>query len=212
MKLIFIYVLIIFHKVESCLSETTKNYKDLDNSILLRKLQNLQNQNQEENTRVITWSEMLAEVLVNHIKIFTFNNQDYNEVQNDPKPVSQNIFTKMFSDVLEFYKRYVYDKWIYKRHVNNVENSDTNKHPVTDNKSLNDDVEIIEPVYHGKLCKNCEEGLTTEIDLKNCPKGYIIDAKGNCADPKSSNFIFSIPFQCPNGYRRDWLGYCRISL
>lgn len=218
-------VLFIISETNSLYINDNSFHKDVEEKrILLRKLQNLQEHDARNASQTPSWSEILADILVK--RIFPFHKTNNETARLTTFEDEKNVLVRSFSFVLKVYKKYLYDK-LHHNHdtvtdTNNtkiqVNNSDAN----TDNKqkdveviypeiidSLNDDVEIIEPKYHGKLCDNCKED--TDIESTDCKEGLIRDANGICI-PKSSKFILSIPFQCPIGYKRDWLGYCRQKL
>lgn len=204
----------------------TSHKQQTGQRILLRKLQTFQRADPKEKTA--TWNQILADALVNRIKIFSFNKATENELRN-PVDTESNFLTNCISQMMHLYKRFFYDR---KRIDNTTElnkekeaQNNANKEIVeteTDFVDPKDEVEVVEPRYHGKLCVNCDKNTenetvgngtdTVEIAKKaptvtDCPDG-LVASEGGCTDAKSK-FILSIPYQCPTGYRRDWLGYCR---
>ncbi|CAK1579723.1 unnamed protein product [Parnassius mnemosyne] len=175
-----------------------------ERGIFLRKLQSSIRSSPEEGVQSLTWSEILADVLVKRILF----QKPY--VVNE----TQQIFSSIFEDVTITTTSESSTTYYIDIQLNEAERP---KDPKEDFEiiTINPDVEIIEPEYHGKLCKGCKEGNNEQNDYKivkeDCPIGLKRDAKGNCEDPKSSNFILSVPYQCPIGYRADWFGYCRMS-
>lgn len=197
---------------------TKANFVDTQQKILLRKLQNFQ-QN-DSNPKTVTWNEILADVLVNK-----GNNLEISGDHN------QNIWTKCMSQMLLVYKTYIYDNIKYF----NRETSDspTNAEPTNatpdptdsptekpnDTKASVDpktEVEIIEPEYHGRVQEisteghKILEGSIRDTKATECPEGFVEDEEGQCVKTKSSQFILAIPRQCPTGYRRDRMGFCRL--
>ncbi|CAG4964387.1 unnamed protein product [Colias eurytheme] len=180
---------------------------DKKDNILLRKLQGFID---ERENQTVSWSELLANIVVNKITV-TFHKSANNETDNFA--VTHNRFTNLISNVFKFFKSNVYDKIKGYSDQNNVVNDiDTalqgDKRIIKSSDDPNNDVEVFEPKYHGKLCENCNE--TTEIEVTNdCPEGYSKDENGDCVKMQISKFIVSVPNQCPIGYRPDWRGYCR---
>ncbi|KAJ8724247.1 hypothetical protein PYW08_015721 [Mythimna loreyi] len=192
-----------------CFIEDTTSIKILkEQKTLLRKLQNFQDPKDE---KPLTWNEMLADVLVNRIKIFSFNKVNDNEIiEAESKPSkTTNIIVSAFSQVMLLYKNCIYDRWATKYEEPGVRTYETTTEDNVVNTSewdaINDDVEIIEPKYHGKQVDAEEE----DEAVMKCPEGTVKDEKGNCIKVHSPLMI-SVPGQCPTGYRRDRLGNCRI--
>lgn len=200
------------------ISETNSNYitdtrlrnEGKDQSVLLRKLQNFQEYDPRNTTQAPNWSEILADVLVK--RIFTFHTTS-NETENltSVEDSETSVWVRSVSCILKFFKTYIYDRVLGYIETKVDKNVSKVKRNITESDP-NDEIEIIEPKYHGKLCENCTESVEIEADLSDCGNGLKKDPNGNCVDPKSSKFILSIPSQCPTGYRRDWLGYCRATL
>lgn len=196
-----------------CFIKDTESIKILEEQrTLLRKLQNFRDPKDE---KPLTWNEMLADVLVNRIKIFSFHKVNDNEMfKEDSKPSkNSNIIVSLFSQLMLFYKNCIYDRWATKYEEPGFTNDETTSEDNNGviNKdfewdSLNDDVEIIEPKYHGKQ-KNAEAEEDEDRAVLKCPEGAVKDEKGNCVN---SPLIISVPNQCPIGYRRDRLGNCRV--
>ncbi|XP_068625487.1 uncharacterized protein [Battus philenor] len=199
-----------------------------EDSVLIRRIQSSVRNDSEETTSNLTWSEILADVLIHSFKILhdTSNSDEIKEIPEHN--TKQNIVNKFCSEVLNVYKRYVYDKFFNRNSDEvfvtsksftdeldfNIEPMELSSREASDFEviTLNPDVEIFGPKYHGKLCSDCkDEGVQDkeENQTNDCPEGLKRDAVGKCGDPKSSNFITSVPFQCPLGYRRDWFGYCK---
>ncbi|CAK1541253.1 unnamed protein product [Leptosia nina] len=159
-----------------------------------------------ESSNSTSWSELLANIVVNNINIFRQKTND-EESEYIPK---ENVVTKIFSGVFKVFKTYVYDK--LKGNVNAPDKNNINvdiedKRIVKASINPKDDVEVIEPQYHGKLCEDCDK---TEIEVgSHCPEGSVKDDNGGCIEVKPSKFIVSVPHHCPMGFKPDWLGYCR---
>ncbi|CAH2085204.1 unnamed protein product [Euphydryas editha] len=219
-------IIFIISETNSLYINDTSFHKDAEeNRVLLRKLQNLQEHDSRNASQTPSWSEILADILVK--RIFPFHKTNNETERLTAFEDEKNILVSCFSFVLKVYKRYLYDKLNHDRDTSTdiintkskVNTSDTNSDSKPNNEievaypeiidNPNDDVEIIEPKYHGKLCDNCKGD--NEIESSACEEGLIRDANGICVS-KSSKFILSIPSQCPIGYKRDWLGYCRITL
>ncbi|CAH0723512.1 unnamed protein product, partial [Brenthis ino] len=179
-------------------------------SVLLRKLQNFQDYDPRNTTQAPNWSEILADVLVK--RIFTFHKTS-NETEHltSVEDSETSVWVRSVSCILKLFKTYIYDRVLgyveskVDKNVSKIKRNITERDP-------KEEVEIIEPKYHGKLCENCTESSEIEADVSDCGNGLKKDPNGNCVDPKSSKFILSIPSQCPTGYRRDWFGYCRATL
>lgn len=194
-----------------CFIEDTTSIKILkEQRTLLRKLQNFQDPKDE---KPLTWNEMLAEVLVNRIRIFSFNKVNDNEIIKEAsKPTkTTNILVSCFSTVMLLYKNCIYDRWATKHEEPGyaIVETTTDGDTVIDNPewdTINDDVEIIEPKYHGKQTDADED---EDGAIVKCPEGAVKDEKGNCVKVHSP-LIISVPSQCPVGYRRDRLGNCRM--
>lgn len=213
----FIYIvgiIILIGEAECFIEDTTSIKISKEQRTLLRKLQNFQDPKDE--AKPLTWNEMLADVLVNKIKIFSFNKVDDNDVINEysEPPKSSSALINCFSQMLLIYKNCIYDKWrknyeepdfgptsppepdLVIRTNTGVSSGDDPKH----------DIEIIEPKYHGKLQDtDSREGG----EKKDCPEGAVKDDKGNCVK-EISRLLISVPGQCPAGYRPDRLGNCRM--
>ncbi|KPJ14269.1 hypothetical protein RR48_07019 [Papilio machaon] len=213
---------LLHQKPENVLQEKTQNV------IFLRKLQTIIRSGSDEEARSLSWSEILADILVNKIGLSKIIPKENEQVaESDGK--QDNIFTKICSTVLKVYKHFVYDKF-FQQSAEDIPTS-TSKIEITEKNielqeiesntpgandfdviTINPDVEIIEPKYHGKLCLNCEiqnvekKEVTSKSD---CSENLVKDVNGNCVDPKSLNYMISIPYQCPIGYRLTWSGYCR---
>lgn len=180
------------------------NSKTNEQRILLRKLQNFEQNAEAEH---LAWNDVLANVLVNKVTLFSSHNFD-RETQKDG---AAGIVRKCLSEVLFLFKVYVYDKFKSDSNITiagvqeiyNTHNEKVPEQPKTmSERDPKSEVEIIEPKYHGRI-----EETTTESNLL-CPEGYEAN-DGNCTATPSSKFIMYIPRQCPIGYRRDRLGYCR---
>lgn len=193
---------------------------------LLRKL--LSNQIDESTPM---WNAVLADVLVNKIRIFSFKKQhteteSITEIAQEKSPL-----TNFISQVFFLYKKFVYDVFAGPSEPPANNNSVEPHAPeIEDRKDPNDifkdynvtfsdgpksEVEILEPRYHGKqVLRNGTddgdgEGQSDEISesVKECPEGTV-KVKGDCVS--RSRLIMMIPNQCPIGYKRDRLGYCRM--
>lgn len=211
MKSIYIVGVIILMAETECFIQDTTSIKILEEQrTLLRKLQNFQDPKDE---KPLTWNEMLADVLVNRIKIFSFNKVNENEIIEDSKPSKATNFVRSyFSEVMLLFKNCIYDKFVTKYeepgYVEEDLGTDAPEVFVTDAiDSLNDDVELIEPKYHGKQIVVEPEGAEDKA-LVGCPEGTEKDDKGNCVKAHS-RLLIAVPSQCPMGYRRDRLGFCR---
>ncbi|PZC79177.1 hypothetical protein B5X24_HaOG216741 [Helicoverpa armigera] len=212
MKSIYIVGIIILMGQTECFVEDTTSIKILkEQRTLLRKLQNFQ---EPKDVKPLTWNEMLADVLVNRIKIFSFHKVNENEIVKDDKPAKTNIVTTAVSQVMLFYKNCIYDKWRvkYEEPSHTVESTtEDGVVSVTTTADIDDpkgDVEIIEPKYHGKQIDGDPDDDEAVV---NCPEDFIKDEQGNCVNIHS-RLIISVPNQCPYGYRRDRLGNCRAVL
>lgn len=197
-----------------CFIEDTASIKTLEEQrALLRKLQNFQDPKDE---KPLTWNEILADVLVNRIKIFSFHKVNDNELlREDNTPTkSDHIITKCFSQVLLIYKNCIYDRWMKKieepGYVIDETTTEDNTVVVINTSDLDgpkSEVEIIEPKYHGKQI-DAEATEDEDVIKVECPEGAVKDEKGNCVN-EHSRLLISVPSQCPLGYRRDRLGNCR---
>ncbi|CAG4948194.1 unnamed protein product [Parnassius apollo] len=234
---ILVIIIILISRLDcSIIIKDNSFHAEAERGVFLRKLQSSIRSGLEEGMQSLTWSEILAGVLVNRMKIFLFQKPTVvNVIQQVNTYQTENIsfITKFCGKVLNVYKRYIYnnifsstfeDTTVTTTSESSTYNIDVQlneaerpKDPKEDFEivTINPDVEIIGPEYHGKLCEGCKEDANAQDDSKtfkeDCPMGLKRDAKGNCEDPKSSNFILSVPYQCPIGYRADWFGYCRIS-
>lgn len=214
MKSIYIVGIIILLGETECFIEDTTNIKILEEQrTLLRKLQNFQDPNHE---KPLTWNEILADVLVNKIRIFSFNEINENEINEDydRNIKSSSILTTFFSQVMLFYKNCVYDKFMKTVVVTVVTDPfdpSTTEEVYTvispDEIDPEGDVELIEPKYHGKI--RDAEASDEEDAIKECPEGSVKNKFGNCVK-EHSRLLISVPSQCPRGYRLDRLGNCRV--
>ncbi|CAF4899403.1 unnamed protein product [Pieris macdunnoughi] len=157
----------------------------------------------ENNTT--SWSELFADFVTSNIKVFR---QKTTENETIPDPTNNSV-AKIFSSVFKIFKTYVYDPLKGRKVDVNIQadihtNLQEDKRVVKASSNPKEDVEVIEPRYHGKL-KTDIEGASLCLD------GFIKDADGNCVEVKPSKFIVSVPKHCPIGYRSDWLGNCRQS-
>lgn len=185
------------------------NVADPQQRLLLRKLQNF-----EQNNSTTTWNDIVANVLVN-------NGDNSQRGAKD-----NNFWTKYVSQIILLYKVHIYDK-IKNTNDKTTDSStnpdvstpdpkDTTSEKPNDSKSSEDpkaEVELFEPNYHGKMQETTEEVNRipeSKSEGIECPEGYVKNDKEQCTDSKSSKFILGIPNQCPTGYRRDRLGFCRI--
>ncbi|CAH0583267.1 unnamed protein product [Chrysodeixis includens] len=211
MKSIYIVGIIILLGETECFIEDTTSIKILEEQrTLLRKLQNFQDPNHE---KPLTWNEILADVLVNKIRIFSFNEINENEIKEDydRNMETSSILTVCFSQVMLFYKKCIYDPFMRKVVEPDPSDSSTTEEVYTVMISPGEldpegDVELIEPKYHGK--KRDVEG-NEEVDAikAGCPDGAEKNQFGNCVN---SRLLISVPSQCPRGYRLDRLGNCRV--
>ncbi|KAJ0177985.1 hypothetical protein K1T71_006858 [Dendrolimus kikuchii] len=195
----------------TCAVEGIKNHRE--QRTLLRKLQNF-----HEDTKPQTWNEILADVFVNRIKIFSSKT-------DENKETDYNVLKHLFSQALVFYKKFVYDKIVFRDNVARDKTAifkpeiESNEVPHgigidrdkrTDIKNPGDpkkDIELIEPEYHGKISMdNTTEDPNT--NKNECPEGFVKNDSG-CVN-ENSKLILAVPGQCPDGYRRDRLGYCRM--
>ncbi|XP_034828532.1 uncharacterized protein [Maniola hyperantus] len=219
--LTLLYSALIFISETNCFYiENTSYREDFERqAVILRKLQNLHERDSRNATQTTSWSEILADVLVK--ELFSYKTvDDDKKLANKLPEKSTSMLVKAVSHVLEMYKTYVFDKLRndYSKTRVNIENSNEiigkniieKSVPEFSNASNpKEDVELIEPKYHGKLQEN---GTLEDDGASDCGEGFKRDEDGNCVEAKHSKFILSIPRQCPIGYRRDWLGYCRESL
>ncbi|XP_030035461.2 uncharacterized protein LOC115451314 [Manduca sexta] len=192
---------------------------------LLRKLQNFNEPRDED--KPLTWNEILADVLVNRIKIFSFK-QLNGTIEEKKSPL-----TNFMGQMLFIYKRFIYDRFSYSidkadantanateifKEAKNVTNeerdveipnhyNDTIVNHTNNSTGPKDEVEIIEPKYHGKLSVS-EEVADLNKEVVECPEGFVMLDKV-CVNEKS-RLILAVPNQCPIGYKRDRLGYCRL--
>ncbi|XP_045767491.1 uncharacterized protein LOC123868875 [Maniola jurtina] len=212
--------LVIISETNCFYIENTSYHEDFERqAVILRKLQNLQERDSRNATQTTSWSEILADVLVK--EIFSYKTVDVDKkFTNKPPEKSTSVLVKTVSHVLEMYKTYVFDKLrsdysnirVNIEHTNETIGKNRIEKSVpefTNTSNPKEDVELIEPKYHGKLKEN---GTLGDDSVSDCGEGFKRDEDGNCAEAKHSKFILSIPRQCPIGYRRDWLGYCRESL
>ncbi|XP_047531775.1 uncharacterized protein LOC125067302 [Vanessa atalanta] len=210
MNVALLCVIFIINETKSFYVDNTSFHKDVERKmVLLRKLQNLQEYDSRNVAQTPSWNEILADVLVK--RIFPFHKQN-NETENITNVDDEkSIWVGCISFALKIYKNYLYDKLRYDGDTRNDAAVEIPESVNDTSDNPNDDVEILEPAYHGKLCDNCDIKTEIESNIGDCGEGSVKDADGNCTS-KSSQFILSIPSQCPVGYRRDWLGYCRVLL
>lgn len=189
--------------------------------VFLRKVLSYEEPN-TNSTKPVPWNKLLANVLVNRIKILSFTQSKQATDDNvETAPVKETFLTKCFSEVLTIYKTYIYDKFWYRTDdVNTIPTPASVAPPIgvdTHSDDPNNEVEIVEPAYHGKsiciegLCSKTieEEGSQDTEGAKNdCPEGEMRNADGICA--KLDRFILAVPSHCPYGYKKDRLGWCRI--
>lgn len=176
------------------------------------------------------WNEVLADVLVNKIRIFSFKKQNTETEPFTELTQETSALTNFISQVFFVYKKFVYDVFVgpTERTNNNsidpltpeIEERDVDpddvfkEQAVTFRNGPKGEVELLEPRYHGKqISRNdTEEGddVASEENSESekiCPEGTV-KVKGGCVN--KSRLIMMIPSQCPIGYRRDRLGYCRM--
>lgn len=239
MNIAICLVLVIVSNTNCYVSEKTSSIvqEQDENGVFLKILQSSIRNDSDKGTTSLTWSEILADVLVRGTKLFSpYNSSPINETlqefPRDDAGKANNIIARFCSQVLDIYKILVYDK-LFRRSpseknldvekpetlefVNELSEIETITNAAKEDFgviTINPDVEIIEPKYHGRLCDGCDEKNIEKKDgipaNDNCPEGLKKDANGNCGDPKSSNFILSVPFHCPLGYKADWFGICRM--
>ncbi|XP_050349677.1 uncharacterized protein LOC126773075 [Nymphalis io] len=210
MNVALLCVIFIINETKSFYVDNTSFHKDVERKmVLLRKLQNLQEYDSRNVAQTPSWNEILADVLVKRIFPFHKLNNETESISNVDD--EKSIWVGCISFALKIYKNYLYDKLRYDQDTRqaNEEIPDPVEEETLDNPK--DDVEILEPAYHGKLCDNCDLNTEIESNISDCGEDSLKDADGNCVS-KSSQFILSIPSQCPVGYRRDWLGFCRVIL
>lgn len=191
---------------------------------LLRKLQSYQPKESKP-----MWNEVLADVLVNKIRIFSFKTQDeQTESIKEETTQDKSALTNFISQVFFVYKKFVYD--IFVAPSTTVTNNSSIAAPIPEIEERNtedvleetgvtytagpkSEVELVEPRYHGKqVLGNGTEGIVDGDSgegesEQGCPEGTV-KVKGSCES--SSKLMMAIPRQCPIGYKRDRLGYCRI--
>lgn len=220
MNFVILCVFLIISETNSYYISATKFHKDSeDQRVEISETQHFQDINPKNATEKPDWSEILAEAIVK--RIFSFHKMN-NETENltSIEAPETSIWVRSVSCVLKLFKTYIYDPMFSyvetKVNIHNIYKNETDtkfKRNITENDP-NNEVEIIEPKYHGKLCsgENCTESGEIEVNESACASGFERDQNGKCVDAKSSKFILSIPSQCPTGYRRDWLGFCRPTL
>ncbi|XP_063548095.1 uncharacterized protein LOC134755470 [Cydia strobilella] len=190
-----ILILIITLKVTENFAIEKREQHNGEQKLLLRKLLSLQQNNSPE--KALMWNEIFANVLVNKIKIL-FNKQPESGLEDNP-----DVVTKFVSQIISLYGKLFY-KVNDMTHNSGKNEVETEVDEIVDPKK---EVEEVEPKYHGLL-----ENMTENFDIDKrsvCPEHSVSDGKGNCIDSVNSRFIMAIPYQCPTGYRRDRLGYCR---
>ncbi|XP_013164029.1 PREDICTED: uncharacterized protein LOC106115248 [Papilio xuthus] len=225
---VFSLIVILATNTYCLLLTKPENVQETTNDgVFLRKLQTIIHSGTDKEATSLSWSEIFADILVNKIGLSKILPKE-NEQVAENNSTQDNFFTKICSVVLNVYKHFVYDKFS-QQPAEDIPTS-TSKLVVTENNielqeiesntpgvndfdviTINPDVEIIEPKYHGKLCSGCDTQNIEkkEVTSKSCPENLVKDAEGNCVDPKSLNYMISIPYQCPIGYRLTWSGYCR---
>ncbi|XP_013142262.1 PREDICTED: uncharacterized protein LOC106106255 [Papilio polytes] len=223
---VFGLIVILATKTGSLLSTRENVLQDTDHGVFLRKLQTTIRSDPDEEAKSLSWSEILADILVNKIGLSKILPEENEQVAENN--TQNNVLTKICSVVLNVYKHFIYDKYFQKPAEDvptssksevtekNIELQELESNTPGDNDfdviTINPDVEIIEPKYHGKLCSDCDNHNVVKKEVEQkiiCPEGLVKDTNGNCVDPKSLNYMISIPYQCPIGYRLTWSGYCR---
>ncbi|XP_059058642.1 uncharacterized protein LOC131852061 [Achroia grisella] len=212
------YVLIIFMSGinNRYIGETTPIKKIEEDNVVLRKLlQSVQTDVKEDSK---AWNDVLAKVFVDSIKsVFSSNNESREKITDSSE---NGYFTKWISKSLLFFKNIFYGTSTTNdvKPTNptkpttqletlgeNYNRADSKEVTDTDVINTNDDVEVFEPKYHGKRCAGCNETSDS-----NCPEGLVKDNNGECVLKVDEKLIIAIPGQCPKGYRRDKLNYCRL--
>lgn len=204
MKILVMFV--IFHIAKGDFVDTREN-------LLLRKLQNFQQQ--ESNPITVT---ILTSVFVTNVI------KPERDAEND-----NSIWIKYLSQIVTLYKVHVYDK--IKKINGETTDSPTNfdlNNSTSDPKDsryekLNDsktnvdpktEVEVFQP-DDGKMQETLTEvhkiAEVSKRDTKDteCPQGSVKNDQGQCTNPKSLKYIINVPPQCLPGYVPDKLGFCR---
>lgn len=202
--------------------------EDPKNKIQRTLLRNLQSYQPKE-SKPLMWNEVLADVLVNKIRIFSFKkqNKENDTLKENLLTPEKSALTNFISQVFFVYKKFVYDVFVESPKTapndkNSIEAVHLNpdieerkadsdemyeENGVTFSNGPKGEVELVEPRYHGKQVLGNETEESIEQGVKVCPEGTV-NVEGTCIN--NSRLIMAVPSQCPIGYRRDRLGYCRM--
>lgn len=164
--------------------------------ILLRKLQNV-----ESKTKPVTWNEVLAGVVVDSVKGISSEKVKQEPISNETYEKKEDFLLNFFSNTLFLFKKYFYDKFIETHDSPPIRNPEIWTGDTDFALDPGKDVEVFEPKYHGKT------SAANSTEESDCPNGSFKNADGRCV----ALLMIAIPNQCPRGYRRDRLGYCRLS-
>ncbi|XP_028173196.1 uncharacterized protein LOC114362127 [Ostrinia furnacalis] len=198
MNLVCLFGILFIAAETSGFAEASQRKGELRQRILLRKLQSFQ-RNDATNPESVTWNEILADALVTKLNVFS---RDKNI---DVAPPKKNVATVCLSEILTFFKS-VYDNFKQKPSDHNAVVTQIESKP-------KEEVEVIHPTFKMKRCEDCTDGdgvVSSMVPVLECPTGFVLDKDGKCITAPSK-LIMAIPNQCPNGYRRDRLGYCRLA-
>lgn len=190
MNIVCLFGILLIATETNGFAEASQRKGELQQRILLRKLRSFQ-RNDETNTESVTWNEILADVLVTKLNIFSSNNHVVKS--------NKNVATTFLSEILVVYKK-IYDKYYTQKPINhNVIN-------IIEAKP-EEEVEVMHPDLKKESCENCDPVVEKDVE---CAEGFVLDKDGDCV-PAPSKLILAVPNQCPRGYRADRLGFCRIS-
>lgn len=152
-------------------SQTIEEPKSKIQKVLLRKLQS-----EPQEIKPLMWNEVLADVLVNKIRIFSFNKQTNSQapaeaIKEDKTPEISAV-TNFVSEIFFVYKKFVYDYFAKSKIAsdgNSAQDEDNlittidiqNDRPDKETREADDqleitptsgpkgEVELVEPRYHG---------------------------------------------------------------
>lgn len=199
-------------------TESLENANNKTQWTLLRKLQSY------SEVKPLAWNEVMADILVN--RIIPFSKQKDSVIKEGTVVEEKGFLTDFLSSAFAVFKKFIYDPYIRpNKYYYDVIDPANNTNSTTEHEKepeakvktrevpLGDgpkgEVEIIEPKYHGKITENTDtkEDPVEEDSTAPCPEGTVVEGS-NCAN--SSKLLISVPRQCPLGYRRDRLGFCRM--
>ncbi|GBP14554.1 hypothetical protein EVAR_93434_1 [Eumeta japonica] len=172
---LLLYLCIVVLSSDVCYDVYASEDEINNRQVLLRKLRQVVEGDPDKDTGPSTvWNDVVAKEMV--AKVIPFpRKKDPDESSEENKPVILKELTSCLSGLLLWYKNNVYDVF-FGRSASGAANIETET-----SGDPKEEVEIIEPRYHGRVCE--EEGCNGAAPAA-CPEGETRNSEGICVNSR----------------------------